>query len=103
MVKKRRKLTNAQTKKAMPAIKEFNSLAKVFLRLLGTKIRHKEENVARIAVMVSDMAKAPSQHNISIRTIDINKTTINKKGSYSFNKKMEWEQDIRSKNKGLIL
>ena len=50
------------------------------------------------------MAIPHKHHDIDIQTIDIRKTTIQKKGSYSFNKTMDWEQDLKSiRKKGLIL
>ena len=45
-----------QTKKMLPTLKEFNSVAKIFLKLLNKKIEQKEKKLANIAVLVNDMA-----------------------------------------------
>ena len=68
------------------------------------KINKKEKRISQIAVLVQGMAIPHKHHDIDIQTIDIRKTTIQKKGSYSFNKTMDWEQDLKSiRKKGLIL
>jgi hypothetical protein len=103
MPKKRRKLTLAQTKKMAPAVKEFNSVARFFIRLLGKKVAEKEKKIQRITVLISKVAIPKNIHTISIKTIDMNDTQVKKQGKYSFNQKMDWEEDFRNKKRGLIL
>ena len=100
---KRKKLSLQQTRKMVPAVKEFNAVAKFFLRILGKKIAEKEKKIARITIMVNKMTIPQNKTNISIQTIDINNTQIKKTGQYSFNRKMDWEQDFRNKKRGIML
>jgi|SaaInlStandDraft_3_1057020.scaffolds.fasta_scaffold57613_2 hypothetical protein len=101
--KTKKKFSRQQTKKMVPALKEFNSMAKAFLKLLHKKIEQKEKRISNIAVLVNEMAIPQSHYSINIQTIDINQTTVRKKGKMSFNKSMDWEQDYRKRNKGLLL
>jgi hypothetical protein len=104
MAEKKKKLGAQETKKLIPVFEQFNKLAKVFIKSLNKRIEQKENNIKKINVMLSG-GKLPTQPgpNISIQTVDIGQTKVKEKGKYSFNRKMDWEQDINKKNKGIIL
>lgn len=101
----KRKRTAQETRKAMPAIKEFNSLSKMFIRLLNTKISQKEKRVGQIKIMVGGMKRPMKgrEHLINVQSVDIRNTTIKKKGEYSFRQKMNWEDGVMKKKHGVIL
>lgn len=103
MTEQKKKLNALQTKKLVPVLKQFNAIAKVFLRVLSQKVAREEEHLSKIAVLVTGIAPPEQHHSISIQTIDINKTKVSKKGSFSFNQKMDWEQELRKKKRGMIL
>ena len=101
---RKRKYTPQEAKKAMPAIKEFNSLAKVFLKLLNQKIEVKQKRLSTIKVMVNTMSPPVSARStISIKTVDINQTIVKKQGSYSYNQEMKWENQMPKKKRGIVL
>lgn len=97
------KLNKQQTKKLIPAIKGFNKMAEVFIALLTKKINEKEKKLSGIRILVKDMPLPQRTHNISIQTLDMNRTMVKTKGGYSFNQKMDWEKDLRKKNRGILL
>jgi len=102
---RKRRLSKKEEAQVLPIIKEFNKLSSSFLKLLGQKVDQKERQVAKIAVMVRGVSKPIGNESstINIKTVDINKTIIKKQGGFSFNKKMDWEDDLRKKRRGLIL
>jgi len=91
-------------KKALPIFKEFNKLSKAFLKLLNQKVAEKEKHISSIKVMVDDMV-LPQESNstINIQTLDMNNTSVRKKGGFKYNQKMNWEEDLRKKRGGIIL
>jgi hypothetical protein len=97
------KLNKQQTKKLIPAIKAFNKMAEIFISLLNKKIKEKETKINRIRVMVKDVPLPQRTHNISIQTVDLNTTMVKTKGGSSFNQRMDWEKDLRKKNRGILL
>ena len=101
----KKKLSSKQAKGLLPVFKQFNKIAGFFIKSLNKQIEQKQRRVNQINIVLKDMKLPAStgQHNISIQTIDINDTRIKKKGNHSFNKKMDWESDIPSKKKGIIL
>ena len=100
----KRKYTRKEAQKTLPAVKEFNSLAKTFLNLLSKKIQAKEKRLGNIKVMLDQMSPPPASYaRISVRTVDINETIVKKSGGYSYNQKMSWEADLREKKRGFIL
>jgi hypothetical protein len=102
----KKKLSAGKAKKLTPLVAKFNKLAKLFIRSLNQQIEQKEKELHTIKVMLTDF-KPPSQdssyNSINIQTVDINETTVKRKGEYSFNQKMDWEQDLRNKNRGQII
>lgn len=101
--KKQRQLSQAQAQKMAPAVSKFNSIAKVLIRILTEKIEAKERALGNISVIVNSGYKAERRNTFSITTIDINRTSINKKGSYSYNKTMPWEEQLRRQKRGKII
>jgi hypothetical protein len=103
--KRKRKLNKQEAKKASSVFDEFNKLSKAFIKLLSQKVETKKKSVHTLSIMVSDM-KIPEPYantTINIQTLDINNTKVKKKGSMSYNQKMDWEDDVRKKNRGIIL
>jgi len=94
----------AHVRALLPMFKEFNSLSKVFIRMLNKKIEDKQNSVKQIKVLVSGMS-TPSelQSNISITTVDINKTSVRGKNSGSYNQVMDWESDFMKNRKKFII
>lgn len=101
--KKRRQLSPAQARQMLPAVKKFNSIAQIFIRLLTEKIEAKERAMGNVSVMVNSGFKAERRNSISITTIDINRTTISKKGGYAYNQSMHWEEQLRKQKRGKII
>ncbi len=102
--KTRRKYTRDQAKKAMPAIREFNRLAEMFINLLGQKIEQKEQRLNTVSFMVNSYSPLPKWHNtINIQTVDMKNTIVRKQGDYSYNQKMNWEDDYQKRKKGIVL
>lgn len=102
---KLKKLSAKKTKELVPVFKKFNSLSKIFIRMLQQKIENKEKEINRISVLVQDF-KLPRQdqtHTIDIQTIDIRKTVIRKKGGFAYDQKMNWEDDLKNRKRGIIL
>jgi len=101
----KKKLTKQQTKEALPSIKEFNGLAKLFMKLLGQQIEHKEKQMSNIQVLLNDikLPQVTNRSNINIQTIDMNRTTVKKRGDASFNQLMNWEDQMRKQKRGLML
>lgn len=106
MAQNKRKLNRQETKKLIPALKGFNKLAKVFIKLLQNKIDKKEKQVSSIKLLVNDMPTnfSPSQHHgIIINNIGADQFTIREKGKSSYKKKTKWDDIKPSGNKGVIL
>lgn len=101
--KKQKQLTQAQAKQMAPAVQKFNSIAKILIRLLTEKIEAKERALGNISVVVNSGYKAEKSHSISITTIDINRTSIAKKGKYTYNQVMPWEEQLRRQKRGRII
>ncbi len=102
--KKRRKYTAQESRKTLPAVKEFNGLAKLLLKLLSQKVEAKEKRLGSIKVMLDQFASDPKNlSTISIKTVDINETIVKRSGRFSYNQKMSWEGDLKGKKRGFIL
>ena len=101
----KQKLNRQQTNSLIPAIKAFNKMAKVFINVLSKKIEEKEKKLNNIRVLVNDlpMSAVKNEHNISIKTLDINETMVKMKGGSYKKQKMAWESDLRNRNKGILL
>jgi len=98
--KKRPRLTQKQAESLLPLLSEFNSIAKQFLRLLNHQVETKEK---KIAVYLTEMTIPKSNFNISVTTIDLNSTRATLRGKGSFNQKMDWEKDFRSRKRGQVI
>jgi hypothetical protein len=103
MAPKKRQLNQAQAIKMAPSVKKFNAISRILIRLLSEKIEQKERALGNISVMVNSGFKAERRNSISITTIDINKTSVNKKGGSTYNQSMPWEEQLRRQKRGLIL
>jgi hypothetical protein len=98
---KRRRLNKKEAESLLPVIREFNKLAKAFLSILTKKVEDKER---RIAVMVSTITIPEKKYQINIQTIDIKNTQVTKKGQFSSNQKMAWEDDVmRNLRRGQVI
>ena len=103
MDKPQKKLNKLQTKALLPVMKAFNKMAKGFINLLTKKVQEKEKKLANIKVMVNEITVPVKQHNLSIQTVDINKTVVKKKGELSYTQSMSWEDEVKRKKRGMIL
>ena len=101
-----KKLAKGKTKELLPVIKQFNSIAQIFIRSLTQKLEQEKAELSKIKVMVSGMRIPDSERNYSIRitSYDMNKTVVKRKdGSLGYNQSMNWEKDYKKRNKGFIL
>jgi len=100
---KRQKLNKKQSKKVVPYVKQFNSLAKIFIESLERKIQAKQRRINKISILIEDIKVPESRPTIDITTVDMRKTKIKKKGEASFNQVMSWEDDyIKQRKKWII-
>lgn len=103
--KKPSKMSNADLKKTVPVLDEFNKFSQAFIKMLGQKVEDKRKKVHTLSIMV-DGLKIPDRYpnsTLNIQTIDINDTRIKKKGDWSYSQKMDWESDFKKRNRGFIL
>lgn len=103
--KSQKKLGKHKTRSLIPVLNKFNKMATVLIRSLSQKIAYEEQQLSKIRVMVNDI-KIPAsayQSSINITTVDLGKTTIKQKGSFSHNQVMDWEKDLGKRSKGVIL
>lgn len=100
----KKKPSKQELKQSISIFKEFNQLSKAFLKLLHQKVAEKEKHISKIKFMVDDMI-IPQKINttLNIQTLDMNKTSVQKKGGFKYNQKMNWEEDLRKKRRGIIL
>lgn len=97
-----RKLSKQETQQALPLIKEFNKLSKAFIGLLSQKVDQKRQRVHTLSVMVTGMKIPVNTHStINIRTVDMNRTAFYRKNKDALG--MRWEDDFKSKRRGIIL
>jgi len=101
---KKRKLSAIESKKWIPIISELNKMADAIVKILTNQVQEKEKKLHTLSLIVSDI-KIPQKSfkTIEIRLTDINDTKVMKKGQWSFNQRMNWENDIRDKKKGQII
>ena len=101
----KRKMTQAEAQKALPSIKEFNGIAGKLLRLLSQKAQIKEKRLGNIRLLLNEF-RPPASKNLStinIQTVDMRNTVIKKGSGFSYNKTMNWEDDLRQKRRGAII
>jgi len=103
MAAPKRKLSKNETKKLVPILRHFNSMAKIFINMLNKKIEFEEKRLGNVKTMVSGMAIPKQNYNLNIHTVDINNTVVKKKGDGSYTQKMNWEEDFRNRKRGFIL
>ncbi|MFA5878999.1 MAG: hypothetical protein WC860_02375 [Candidatus Margulisiibacteriota bacterium] len=101
LFQKKKKLTQKDAENLLPLIRDFNKAANILLRLLNTRVEEKER---KIAVWVTNMTIPKSTNSINIQTVDIKNTMVSKKGGYSGNQLMKWENEaMRSNNRGYLI
>jgi hypothetical protein len=104
--KKKRKYTKKEAQQALPSIKEFNKLASTFLNLLNQKVEQKQKRLSTISVLLDGSVRIKrKKHDINIQAVDLKSTLLNKKkGTYSYNQAMNWEEDFRrNRKRGIVL
>jgi len=101
---RKKKLSALESKKWIPVISELNKIASAIVGLLTTQVQEKEKKIHTLSVMVSDI-KVPKKDlkTIEVRLVDMNNTKVMKKGQWSFNKRMNWEKDIKNKHRGQMI
>ena len=101
---KKKRLNAKETKKLIPLFKQFNKVANFLISGMVKEIEKKEKNIQKINVIVGSKGlKVEKNYNISIQAMDMNEIKVNKKDAGSYKKKLNWEDDFRNKNKGIIL
>ncbi|NDC82594.1 hypothetical protein EB093_02880 [bacterium] len=101
--KPKRQITQAQARQMAPSVRKFNSIAKVLIRLLSEKVEAKEKALGKISVIVNTGYKSERRSQISITTVDINKTMISQKGKLSYTQSMSWEEQLKRQRRGKII
>ena len=93
---RKKKLSALESKKWIPVISELNKIASAIVGLLTTQVQEKEKKIHTLSVMVSEI-KIPKKDlkTIEVRLVDMNNTKVIKKGQWSFNKRMNWEKDMK--------
>lgn len=99
----KKKINRAQAQALLPEVSKFNGLAKALIRLLDGKIDQKDRHLNNIRLMVNKTIKIDRGSNINITTVDINRTIVKKRGGYSYNKAMDWENQLKQKKRGIVL
>tara|TARA_B100001113_G_C21112992_1_gene624075 strand:+ start:200 stop:508 length:309 start_codon:yes stop_codon:yes gene_type:complete len=100
----KKKLSTKDAKESISLLKEFNRLSKGFIKLLDQQVTTQRKKVSTLSIMVSEI-KIPENKNrsVNVQMIDLKNTKGTKKGKGLFSQKMDWEKDIESQNKGIIL
>jgi hypothetical protein len=101
--KKTKKLSKQDAKKTLPLLKKLNKLSQGFLQLLEKQVSSQREKVSTLSIMVSGMKIPEQNQTLNVKLIDINDTRGIKKGKGLFNQKMDWEDDLRHRNRGIVL
>jgi hypothetical protein len=99
----KKKISRGQAQQLLPEVAKFNSLAKMLLKLLDGNIDRKEKHLTAMRASLSKKIQKDRASNISVMTVDMNKTMVKKRGGYSYNKPMNWEEDLRNKRRGIVL
>ena len=103
MADDKKKFSKQQTKLLLPVIKKFNGIAKGLINILSKKIEEKEQRLNTIRVLVQDVKIPTQNHQFNIQAVDLKNTIVKQKGSYAINQMMDWEKELRNRNKGIIL
>ena len=101
---KKKKHNARETKALIPFMKRFNKAAKLLIDNLTKEISKREENLKKINVVLQDTIPVGQRNsNISIQTVDLKTIKVNKKGEGSYEQNINWEEDFKNKNRGIIL
>jgi len=99
---KKTRLSKAESEELMPAVREFNGIAKVINGILGNRVKVKEK---KINVMISRIKRpgGSESNRVSVSSVSFNKSFIDrqrkkKKGS----NQSEWDDDFRQK-RGFVI
>ena len=103
MADAKKKFSKQQTKLLLPVIKKFNGIAKGLIKVLSKKIEEKERRLNTIRVLVKDVKLPTQNHQFNIQAVDLKNTIVRQKGSFAINQTMDWEKELRNRNKGIIL
>jgi hypothetical protein len=98
----KKRMSAVEAERLLPMMKEFNSVAKIFLALMNQRIDVREK---RISLVLSDIPRIPlTNSNISVKMIDIGTTTVKKKKQLEHNQSMDWEKQMRqNQNRGFVI
>jgi hypothetical protein len=99
----KKKISRSQAAQLLPEVSKFNSLAKMLLKILDGNIDRKEKHLSAMRMSLNKKIQKDRSSNISVMTVDINRTMVKKKGGYSYNKAMNWEEDLKNKRRGIVL
>jgi ribulose bisphosphate carboxylase small subunit len=105
MARAKTKLSKKDAKDLIPDVKEFNSLAKQLVRLLGFKVTQKEK---KISIMVSRIARPDNkERHIDVISMDIGRNFLKeqrkkKKEARKPGENSGWTDDFSSK-RGYII
>ena len=101
----KKKYTQADSKKVLSAIKEFNSVSNRLLKLLFQKAAIKQKRIGNIRLLLDNFTPPKSRafSTISIQTVDIRNSVVKKGSRDSYNQKMNWEDDLRQRKRGSII
>jgi hypothetical protein len=99
----KKKISRAQAQQLLPEVSKFNSLAKMLIKMLDGNVDRKEKHLSAMRASLSKKIQKDRSSNISVMTVDINRTMVKKKGGYSYNKPMNWEEDLKNRRRGIVL
>ncbi len=99
----KKKISRAQAQQLLPEVSKFNSLAKMLIKMLDGNVDRKEKHLSAMRASLSKKIQKDRSSNTSVMTVDINRTMVKKKGGYSYNKPMNWEEDLKNRRRGIVL
>ena len=99
----KKKISRAQAEALLPEVTKFNALAKMLLKILDGNIDRKEKHLRDMRESLNKKIKKDRSSNINVMTMDIKRTMVTKKGGYSYNKAMNWEEDLKNRRRGIVL
>ena len=94
-----KKLNPKGAKSMIPFMKEFNFLARDFLKILRGQVDQRER---RVRLMVTEMALPVSSRNLQVHTIDMHHVRPASGFGFTNRGSSGWEQSYR-KNRGHII
>ena len=102
MVKKKTRLSKQESDQVMPAVKEFNGIAKIINGILGNRVQTKEK---KINVMISRIKRpgGSESNRVSVSSVSFNKSFIEKQKKKKKGKNQsEWDDGFREK-RGFVI